>query len=206
MARPRPLWTCPPEWQGETGFIIAGGPSVATQNVAALKGRRVIVVNSSYLVAPWADFLCFGDARWWGEHQNRAPEIFQGRIVSCCDSVLGDPDILNMQKVNVPPGLAEDRQGLAMGRTSLQAAMNLAYHLGVSRMVLLGADMQAAPDGKTHHHEPHIWPQKRGCWDEQMKYLVYARDFLREKNIEVINTSPVSRITWWPHKTLEECL
>ncbi len=92
-----------------------------------------------------------------------------------------------------------------MGRTSLHAAMNFAVHLGASRLVLLGADMQ--PDGeRTHHHAPHPWPQKPGCWDTQMTALRQTVEPLAQMGIEVINTSPVSRIDWWPKASLDECL
>jgi len=85
------FWTVPRLWPGETVFIIGGGPSVRGQNIEALRGRRVIAINSSYLVAPWADYLIFADERWWaGDHRlpggNRSDVLakFKGEIVSAC--------------------------------------------------------------------------------------------------------------------------
>jgi hypothetical protein len=65
------LWNVTPEWAGETVFIVAGGPSVAAQNLDVLAGRKVIAVNSSYERVPGADVLFFGDCRWWDEHRER---------------------------------------------------------------------------------------------------------------------------------------
>lgn len=95
---------------------------------------------------------------------------------------------------------------LVMRRTSLQAAMNLAVHLGASRIVLLGADMKPAPDGRTHHHAPHKWPQVPGCWEIQMLDLKHAADDLATLGVEVVNTSLESMINWWPKRPIGELL
>lgn len=201
-------WAAAAEWPGETVYIIGGGPSVKTQNLAMLRGRRVIVINSSYEAYPEADFLFFGDARWWLEHCGRpAMRAFEGRVVTCANKV-SDPRLLKMRRVVPPPGLAEARDSVASQRTSLQGAINLAVHLGAQRLVLLGADMCRSADGATHHHAPHKWPNPPGnaSWDVQMSQLRLVVDPLRRRGVEVINTSPVSRLTWWPRRLLAECV
>ena len=59
----KPFWSVPREWPGETAFIVGGGPSVLGQDLDALRGRRVIVINSSVYAVPGADFLFFDDHR-----------------------------------------------------------------------------------------------------------------------------------------------
>ncbi len=199
-----PIWTVPREWPGETAFIIGGGPSVSEIDLSLLKGRRVIAVNSSFTAAPWADFLFFADARWWLEYGART-KGFAGRIVTV-SKALGDKRLLTLNKIKPPPGLATKPTQVAMQRTSLHGAMNLAFHLGVKRIVLLGADMRAAPDGRTHHHKPHKWKVVKGCWDRQIEQLRMCANALAEKNVEVVNCSPVSRIEFWPKARLEDCL
>lgn len=196
-------WTVPPLWKGETAFIIASGPSVAQQNVSALEGRKVIAINSSWQAAPFAQYCFFGDRRWWAENE-KALEAYKGQLVTCAPNAFGQR-LKKIEKKSAPPGVWPEPNGVVMGRTSLQAAMNFAVHLGVSRIVLLGADMQA--DGeRTHHHAPHPWPQKPGCWDQQMKTLVQTVEPLQALGVEVLNTSPVSRLPWWPKVSLDECL
>lgn len=202
--RPIPFAKVPREWGGETAFIIAGGPSVAGEDVSRLQGRRVIVVNSSYAVAPFADILFFGDSRWWIEHRARLAG-FAGRMVTCSNGARGDR-LLHLRKVRPPPGITFDPGAVAMSRTSLQGAMNVAVHLGVARIVLIGADMQPARDGRSHHHQPHPWPVRTGCWAEQMKDLRHAAAPLAERGVEVVNASPRSLITWWPQRRMEEVL
>ena len=66
------LWSVPRAWPGETAYIVAGGPSVAWQDLGLLRGRRVIAVNSSWEAVPWAAILLFADLRWWQANAVRA--------------------------------------------------------------------------------------------------------------------------------------
>ena len=86
------IWSVPKRWVGETAFVIAGGPSVDFEDVTKLRGRRVIVVNSSYEIAPdFAAYCFFGDLRWWELHSERpAFKAFKGRFVSCSRSAHGE--------------------------------------------------------------------------------------------------------------------
>ena len=95
-----------------------------------------------------------------------------------------------------------------MQRTGLQGAINLAVHLGGggSRVVLIGADMGPAPDGRTHHHRPHPWPQKPDCWELQMAQLRETAPILDRLGVEVVNASPTSRIEWWRKAALADII
>lgn len=200
------LWCVPREWPGETVFIIAGGTSVLTQDVGALAGRRVIVINSSYEVAPFADYLLFLDTRWWNAHRSRPLlQEFKGRLVTTSRVVVGER-LLRLKQLVPPPGLTDDRRALVAQWTSLQGAMNLAVHLGAARIVLLGADACRASDGRTHHHSPHKWPNKAGnrTWELQTEQLAHIVQPLRDRGVEVINTSPISRLPWWPFRRLTD--
>lgn len=199
------MWKVPRDWPGEVAYVIAGGPSVLSQDLTLLKGRRVIVVNSSWEAFPEAQYLFFGDYRWFYQHRDKLKIGFKGRVVTPC-SVTRGKEILLLKKVKPPPGICADPAKISMFFTSLQGALNLSVHLGARRIVLLGADMRPASDGRTHHHEPHPWPQKRDCWDKQMIDLETTVRPLADMGIEVINTSLESRLTWWPKMRLEDCL
>lgn len=201
MARDQ-YWTAQAEWSGETVFIICGGPSVAGMDLGCLTGRRVIAVNSSHAVWPGADFLIFGDTRWWVLHR-AALNDFAGRIVTTALGAHGE-QLHRMRKVRPADGAAicPDRQALSMQFTTLHGALNLAAHLGVARIVLIGADMARSADGRSHHHKAHPWPVKPGCWDQQMEQLAWTAAPLMARGIAVINTSAASRIGWWPKLSL----
>lgn len=204
------MWSVPREWEGETAFIVASGPSVTQGDVDRLKGRKVIVINSSYTVAPWADILFFGDCRWWMVHRDAALKLFRGRIVTSSRSApevpKGMPRLLRLDKVEPEVGLSRDPRKVAMKRTSLQAAINLAVHLGVSRIVLLGADGKPSADGRTHHHAPHQWPVRPENWEEQAKQLALTRKPLKKLRIGIVNCSPGTALTCFPTATLDSAL
>ena len=208
---PRNLWSIQPDWQGETAFIVAGGTSVKDLDLSKLRGRRVIVVNSSYESYPAADILFFADVRWFEEHKKEeAFWAFKGRRVTVSRTIKdveGRP-LLDRLTRYPQPGLASDRSGAIAHRTSLQGAMNVAAHKGVARIVLLGADMRRGADGVSHHHKPHKWKNRKGdvTWDVQMTQLVSVVEPLEKLGIEVINVSPISRIPWWPKMTLDDAL
>jgi hypothetical protein len=110
------------------------------------------------------------------------------------------PDRLGDRRGAQSPG-ADAGEGEAAG------AINLAVHLGATRIVLLGADMRAAANGKTHHYAaPHKWPVKPGCWAEQMRELKAMAEPLKRLKVDVVNCSPVSLIDWWPKRTLDSVL
>jgi hypothetical protein len=181
----------PCEWPGETAFVIGGGPSVLGQDLEVLRGRRIIVINSSVHTVPWADFMFFSDARWWNEPENRAAvESFAGRVVTT-SRMVPNKNMLVCRRSH-PPGLALERDMLMRKWTSLTAATNLAAHLVGSggTIVWLGADGQKAADGRTHHHKPHRWAHTPGCYDLHRKDLVTIVPSLKALEIAGYNASP----------------
>lgn len=187
-------------------YVVCGGPSVTQADVDRLAGRKVVVINTSFQRAPWADFLFFADARWWGEHRRQVSAEFKGRIVSATGAAGRYDRVLMLEKIKPPPALSLKPHQVAMNRTSLAGAINLAVHLGAVRIVLLGADMQAI-NGRTHHYAaPHKWPVKPGCWKDQMAEMRAMAAPLDARRIEVINASPLSLINWWPKRALAEIL
>jgi hypothetical protein len=184
------FWTVQREWPGETAFIIAGGPSVLGQNLELLRGRRVIVINSSVYRVPWADFLYFGDWRWWNEPENKAAvAAFKGRVVTV-SRMVNDAKVLNCRNAK-PPGLELQQDSLAQKWTSLTAATNLAAHLIGSggTIVWLGAD-GGPKNGRSHHHKPHRWPQRPDGYDKQHGELVTVVQSLQALKITAFNASP----------------
>jgi hypothetical protein len=185
------FWSVPCEWKGETAFIVAGGPSVLKQNLELLRGRKVIAINSSVHAVPWADFLYFGDWRWWNEEENRiAVANFRGRVVTV-SRMVRDEKIL-VCRTALPPGLELERDSLMQKHTSLTAATNLAAHLvGTGgAIVWLGADGKHAANGRTHHHRPHRWGNRPDAYEKQHADLATIMPNLQALNISLFNASP----------------
>jgi hypothetical protein len=120
---------------------------------------------------------------------------FGGRIVTT-SRLVSHPRVMVCRKGN-PPGLALGADTLMQKWTSLTAATNLAAHLvgPGGTIIWLGADGRIAADGRTHHHQPHRWPHKPGCYDKQLADLRTIVPSLRALNIAAFNASPDSAWT-----------
>lgn len=203
-------WTVEREWPGATVFIVGGGPSVAGQDLPnRLRGERVIVINSSWRLLPFADICFTMDPRWLREHVEKLSVQFQGRVATVSQYFPERTEIRRLTKRKPKPGLSRDPRIVVCERTGMQGAINLAAHLigEGGEIVLLGADGKADEGGRTHHHAPHRWPQKPGCWDLQAEHLLLTVAPMREWGIKCVNASPST--AWgfiWPTMELEDIL
>lgn len=200
------FWSVPREWPGETVFIVAGGPSVLNYDLNMLRGRRVIVINSSCFAAPWADILYFGDWRWWNEAPNKAAVAgFGGRVVTVSQT-MHDPKLLVCRKTK---SWASAADSLFQLWTSLTAATNLAAHLvgpGGS-IVWLGADGGPAPDGRVWHHAPHRWPAKAQRYQLHRSDVVKLVEPLRNAGVTLrIAGHGSAYADLWPAVSLQDIL
>lgn len=156
-----------PLFAGETVFCLASGPSL-TQDIAdRLKGRRVVAVNSSVKLAPFADVLFFTDNGWFeygrdpkchGSDGNdlwprrKFIEEFPGQVI--CLSKVAKRCLPRKVKLIRCQGEPTDNPPRHLGawpphqgRTSGHTAISLAISLGAARVVLLGYDMRLLPYG-----------------------------------------------------------
>ena len=202
------FWTVPREWEGETSFIVGGGPSVLDVDLDVLRGRRVIVINSSVYAVPWADFLYFGDWRWYNEDENRAAvATFAGRVVTT-SRLVADKKVLVCRQTK-PPMFGGAADYLMQKWTSLTAATNLAAHLvgPGGTIVWLGVDGKAAADGRSWHHKPHRWPAKAKRYDLHRSDLATMVGPLRKMGVTLWNCSPSSAYAdLWPVVDLRDVL
>lgn len=209
----REFWHIPPLWKGETTFVVGGGPSVTPEDLESLKGRRVVVVNMSYLGVPDAPFLFFADLRWWDrEYEQRRDllDAFKGTMVTTSTHA-GNQDtrlkvVNRIVPVDVKTGLATADDTVAKERTSLQGALNLCYHLGAKRIALLGADNRDAPNGRIHWHGEYPWTRMNESWQIKAEQMGYCAERLKAVGVEVINCSPVSTLPFWPIRPLADII
>ena len=134
-------------------------------------------------------------------------ERFAGLKYTQDDSVVF-PEVRYI-KSKVGQGLSFDRSVIHQGSNSGYQAINLAVHLGVKRIVLLGYDMQLGPDGQVHHHGPHPKGMNNPegglfkAWVERFATIVPD---LERAGLEIINCTPNSALRCFPMAKLEEVL
>ena len=66
------------DWTGQDAVIVGSGPSARATDFSLIDIRtRVIAVNESWRLVPWADVLYATDGIWWS--LNKGCKAFEGR-------------------------------------------------------------------------------------------------------------------------------
>jgi hypothetical protein len=203
----RPAWW--PDWRGETCVIVASGPSAKDADLDRARGRaRVVAVNDSWRLAPWADALYAADFAWW--RHNRGCPTFGGLKLAGDARAAGED--WGVQAVTVRK--ADDRPwfddlgsvGRGGGNSGFQA-LNLMAQVGCSPIILVGFDMTL--DHGVHWHGKHpkalsnptaerakAW---RRCTDA-------AAPAFAQRGVRVLNASAISALTAYLKIDLSEAL
>jgi len=192
-----------PIFLGDTIYIVGGGPSLKKLDFNLLKDKVVIAVNKAFLHIPMAQVLYWSDTRFF-EWYSKEIEDFKGIKVTCRPQPKRN-DIINLLNTG-KTGLETMSYGLRDGGNSGYAAINLAYHLGAKRIVLLGFDMQT--NGKeTHWHEGY---SSTADTETMGRLMIPNFDSLVEplakRKVKVYNASPISKLTSFEKITIEEAL
>lgn len=200
----KPDWY--PEWAGQTVVIVASGPSAKDAPVELARGRaRVIAVNDSWLLAPWADLLFAGDYGWW--HRWRGCRDFAGLKVSTDRRACEEWGINRLFCSR-----ADDRIQFDLGRVGWAAnsgfkAFNLAAQLAPAKILLVGFDMTARHG--LHWHGPHPAPMMNPKPDKIIRWrrtMDAAAAPVAARGIQVVNCSPVSALKRYEKMGLAEAL
>ncbi len=195
----------PRAWPESTITILGSGPSLTAPDILlASYSSHLIAINSTYLLAPWADVIYAPDRRFYDWH----PDVLELPCLKFAFQIEAEglPGVTVLQRTGYS-GLELRPWGLRSGGHSGYAAINLAVHLGAKHIVLLGYDH--SPDGEGRHHfeggdhpdGSHLpdYTVHRDAYDTLVKPLA-------ELGITVINASPVSAITAFPRLPLEQAL
>jgi len=193
------------KWEGETVVIVASGPSLTPEQVDYCKGKaRMIVVNNNYRLAPWADALYACDGEWWDEYHDETHD-FQGEKWTQDHGASQKYGLKWVQGRN-ESGLSTDPSVIHTGSNSGYQAINLAFHFGVKRIILIGYDMQRTKNKK------HWFGNHPGKLNKPGNYKQWARNFIDLANdisrqgVEVINCTRVTALGAFKQDKLENVL
>jgi hypothetical protein len=198
---------------GGTVLVMGSGPSLIQADVDLARAHvdATIAVNDSYKFAPDATVLYAADGKWWGWHKGcvaphsvRAVKFpaFTGLIRYALTKTPWYPDVQILRR-GTQSGLMSDPAKVALGHNGAYQSINVAVHLGATRVLLLGVDMH---EKGGHHffgkHPDQTKPPFSVCL-ERFKTLVEP---LRQAGVEVINCTPKSALTVFPMCDLSDAL
>jgi len=197
----KPDWF--PDWRGQACVIVASGPSAKDAPLETIRGRaKVIAINTSWRLVPWADGLYGCDCRWW--QANADAMGFPGlkmTVAENCDLPLKKLKLVNGTRIVMEPG------SIGSGSNSGFQATNLAVQFGANPIIWVGFDMRvdhglhwhgAHPDGLNNPREERVERWRRFLDDA-------APDFKR-LGVRIFNASPISALKNYPKVSLADAL
>lgn len=198
-----------PDWRGQTCLIVASGPSAKDANLEAARDKAsVIVINTSWRLAPWADVLYACDGKWWMLNKDVAKKFDGLKITQDRIALRHCPTVKLITCTRKQSNILMDKTGvIGWGGNGGFQAINLAAQFGAKKIVLVGYDMRL--DKGIHWHGKHSTglnnPAQKNV-EGWRKALDRVAPQLAQLGILVINTSMDSALTAYPKMSLEEAL
>lgn len=204
-------------WPGKTIVCVASGPSLTQADVNYCAGKApVVAINDAIRLCPWADVFYSGAREWWTPESVAMRDRlgFAGLSIRLA---WNEGTGWNQMRKGVTPagvivvgntgddGLETRPDAVRTYKNSGGAAINVAVHLGASKIVLLGYDMQVDKAGRHHfcdagpirHHSPYV---------NFRSLLATMVNPLRALGVEVVNCSRTTALTCFTRKPLEDVL
>lgn len=209
-------------------FIIGGGPSARGLDWELLRGRNVLACNAAAFLLPQ------GIARWATFSDRPFLRSFRPQLRAYVDRggilfnvpspgrKIKDKDhwMLHVHRLNGRKnwGISEDPNVVRWNRSTGGCAVNIAYLLGATEIVLIGFDMQASGKAHNWHDEYEAcyvtggqgWPSRPPITHYRTGGMILAFDRIAEDlqrlGVKVWNTSMKSALVGFPKVALEELL
>jgi len=200
-------WQVPQLWTGEVAAIFGGGPSLNQLDVDMVKwsGIRRIAVNNAYWFDLEADLLCWGDIRWWLDNKSDVKRHIGMKVTWIHSPEEPGIKFYELAKQKEPAPSISRHAGLIQGSNTGHGAINLAYLLGVKKILLLGFEMKIGSKNNFHtRHTRHANAERYA--NVFIPEMARSAGELRSLGVEVINCTPDSALTCFPMRTLEEAL
>lgn len=203
-------YVVPRIFEGETIACLATGPSLTAEDVNYCRGRaRVIAINDAHRLAPWADVLYSSDRRWW-PHYKGVPG-FTGMKYGIGSGLKKRNPFRDLPEIRVLDntgytGLELNPGGLRNGKNSGYAAVNLAVHLGATRILLLGYNMSAERGSHFFGDHPPGLTQPSGLYPGFRRNFESLVEPLKALGVEVFNCTEHSSLSAFPMRALHDVL
>lgn len=159
-----------------------------------------------------ADHLYAADYHWWKHHIGDVIRDYDGRCWSCeapgagiwVENDAAAWNVTLLECDNSAKGLSRDAGKVHSGGNSGYQAINLALHLGATRIILLGFDMHNF-GGKSHWFGEH--PEEFPPGNKPERFIAAYRTINpADYGIEIINCSRQTALDAFPRCRIEDVL
>lgn len=195
-----------PDWSDNIVVVVASGPTARDVGVEKIRDAnvRMIVVNTSYKLVPYANLLYATDFQWWYHNHRGVQQNFRGQRVAPTKKKI-ETTFNNISTVDVVPPhdprrstiILEPEGLIGSGGNSGFQALNIAAQTGTSRIVMVGFDMTTGLGYHWHGDHKARNPEETDTARWAMILDEQAAVF-KSAGIEVFNCSPISALQNYP--------
>lgn len=188
---------------------MASGPGLSKEVVDRIyneSGWRYIGISDCYRVCPKVDFYYACDTRWWNVHYEKVKEWGGCENGYWCTEHSTKRKYTDLHCIlgKGGNGWSQDPALIHYGSNSGFQILNIAYHLGIKHMVLVGFNMMVV-DKKAHFFGDHPTGLSRNS-----SYHSFASQFVNihpEKyGVTVINATQPTKLDAFPKMSLEDAI
>lgn len=186
-------------WRNGTVVCIASGPSLTADDCERVRkwrekegpeAKAVIVANTSFRIAKWADALFAIDRDWWKTYINEVCEIFDGQRFSK-NTQNPSYNVIHLSDFNT------------YGNSGA-GCISMAAQGEAARIILLGFDCQHT-DSRSHWHGDH--PPNLGNAGMTKQWRDKFRELSHDlSHIDIINASRETALTCFKRAKLEDLI
>jgi hypothetical protein len=193
-----------------TWVILASGPCMCAEDADYVRGKaQVLVINTTFRLAPWADALYTNDHDWLRHYLPELRKTFAGDLWCGHFSFAHKTGVRHIPFDKDAIGLDPKPGHIAWGMNSGGAALSLLVnHLQAQRVILLGYTQKWPEGGKPRWHgahPAHLQNQKPGFWRWAAWFQQAALD-AQALGVEILNASRDSTLTCFERVELREVL
>ena len=193
-------------WRGETVVCMASGPSMTSEDAEYCRYKaKVITVNSTYRLAPWANVHYSSDHDWWNVHFRDIMNKCKGELWTGYSEYINDyihhcPYNKKIKGLSNKPGI------ISWGGNSGFCAVGLAHQFGAKKIILLGYDMNDKY-GTAHWHGAHEDPLRKDFnFPKWIDHFTAAYSDFKRLGVMVINCSRETSLPLYYRAELKDVL
>lgn len=181
----------PRKYDGETVVILATGPSLNEEQVnyvshaRAQGGCRVLTVNNSYQLAPWADIHVACNDNWW-DYYWKNDEVLRNMKADRYTRYKHQADEFGIHYIHsiVKEGLSKDPSVIHINKGSGPIAINIATLSGFKKIILLGHDMKFANDYNGRQKKVGSTPRHYfGEYPKEMQHFPQSKESISNNGV-----------------------